>query len=403
MSKRSSATGNSPTPKTQRPTTSSQKSGSSQPFEDYLENSFSFLDDNSESLHDPQENECDPPDTEYDLPDTDPPDTESNPLTPAPTNPSSQESQLSFSFLDSQPRQSQRGPEHLLLDDHGGAPCDGDGDEALSIASNVWSPLNYTNNTDKSASQPDAFAFDHQNTEATLEDILAEHIAKGGLRHTADIVLGNKDLKKEIMRIIFQESHSSLKLSLKKSKLCADKKDRNFLLSLSPRSLCEEFQLNSSPAFLLLVHGMLGISDPDSVFTSQYLLNNIVFMYSTISKVINRKATSYALLMTSSARDGGMREDTLKLFSMFVHPRTSQKYDREVLAKDWDQPLVSALQSEKEHFTKLHNALKRRTEIDKNDTASAVEIEKEIKHLLETVPPQLQQVWDNLNLRQGFT
>ena len=64
-----------------------------------------------------------------------------------------------------------------------------------------------------------------------------------------------------------------------------------------------------------------------------------------------------------------------------------------------DQPLVNALQSEKEHFTKLHNALKRRTEIDKNDTVNAVEIEKEIQHLLETVPPQLQQVWDNLNIR----
>ena len=165
MSKRSSTSGNSPTPKTQRPSTSSQKSGSSQPFEEYLENSFSFLDDNSESLHDP-------PDTECDLPDTDPPDTESNPLTPAPTNPSSQESQQSFSFLDSQ-----RGPEHLLLDDHGGAPCDGD--EALSIACNMWSPLNDTNNTDQSASQPDAFTFDHQKTEATLEDILEEHIAKG--------------------------------------------------------------------------------------------------------------------------------------------------------------------------------------------------------------------------------
>ena len=49
-------------------------------------------------------------------------------------------------------------------------------------------------------------------------------------------------------------------------------------------------------------------------------------MYSTVSKIINRKATGYALLMTTAVRDGGLREDTIKLFSMLVHPRTSKKY-----------------------------------------------------------------------------
>ena len=78
---------------------------------------------------------------------------------------------------------------------------------------------------------------------------------------------------------------------------------------------------------------------------SQYLLNNICFMYSTVSKIINRKATGYALLMTTAVRDGGLREDTIKLFSMLVHPRTSQKYDKEVLARGWDQPLEIELQS----------------------------------------------------------
>jgi hypothetical protein len=107
-------------------------------------------------------------------------------------------------------------------------------------------------------------------------------------------------------------------------------------------------------------------------------------------------------LMTSAVRDGGLREDSIKLFSMLVHPRTSQKYDREVLAKGWDQPLEAALNSEREHFKKLHDALEKKADLLKDATSADAEIsevEKEVTQLLDSSPLQVQQVWDNLNLR----
>ena len=233
-----------------------------------------------------------------------------------------------------------------------------------------------------------------------LEEVLNEDLDERGIELTAETILANPDLKAEIMRVIFLKSHTDLKSSLKKSQLCADKSDRNFLLTITPESLCEEFKVNSSSSFNLVVQGLLGISDPEVVFESQVLLNNLTFIYSTVSKVINRKATNYALLMTTALRDGGLREDSLKMFSMLVHPRTSQKYDKEVLAEGWDEPLANTLEAEKEHFTKIHDAVERLTDLEDNDDREL--IEEEIGHLLATVPPQVQQVWDNLNLRAGI-
>ena len=53
--------------------------------------------------------------------------------------------------------------------------------------------------------------------------------------------------------------------------------------------------------------------------SSQYLLNNI-FIYGSIFKIMNTKPSGYALLMTSAVRDGGLREDTIKLFSWGLLP-----------------------------------------------------------------------------------
>ena len=249
--------------------------------------------------------------------------------------------------------------------------------------------------------QRDTFAFEAP-SDIEFSDLLEGNIAANGIKESAEAILANGDLKKEILKQLFNESHHSLKSTLKDSKLCANKNDREYLLSLSPGALCEEFKTNSSSAFLCLVQGLLGISDPDEIFNSQYLLNNICFIYSSISKIINRKATGYALLMTSAVRDGGLREDSIKLFSMLVHPRTSQKYDREVLAKGWDQPLEAALNSEREHFKKLHDALEKKADLLKDATSADAEIsevEKEVTQLLDSSPLQVQQVWDNLNLR----
>ena len=81
--------------------------------------------------------------------------------------------------------------------------------------------------------------------------ILTENIACNGITQSAETVLNNDNLKKEILRILLLQSHQSLKTSLKKSQLCADKKERSYLLTLTPKSLCEEFRMKASPSFLL--------------------------------------------------------------------------------------------------------------------------------------------------------
>ena len=236
---------------------------------------------------------------------------------------------------------------------------------------------------------------------SNLTDSLEKNIISKGFKETAATILGNEDLKKEILKTLLLESHQNLKSSLKHSQMCADKNDRKYLTSLTPRLLCEEFKLNSSPAFLILVQGILGITDPEVIFESQFLVNNIAFLYSTVSKVLNRKATGYALLMTTAARDGGLREDSIKLFSMFVHPRTSQKYDKEVLSYNWDQPLKAALQAEKDHFQLLHEALEKKSNLEMQIATDdeIVAVSDEVNKLFNSVPLQVQKVWDNLNLR----
>ena len=89
-------------------------------------------------------------------------------------------------------------------------------------------------------------------------------------------------------------------------------------------------------------------------------------------------------------RDGGLHEDSIKLFSMLVHPRTSQKYDRGVLSKDWDLPLATTLQAEKEHFSNLHEALQNKSSLIE-ECATATEIKQigeEICQLIGSTPPQ---------------
>ena len=166
-------------------------------------------------------------------------------------------------------------------------------------------------------------------TPTQLSDILVEHVEEKGLEAVAECILQQENLKQELLKQLLKESHTSLKTSLKNSILCASKKDRDFLLKISPRSLCEEFKALSPMTFALVAKGLFGISNEEEIFSSQHILNNIACLLSTVSKAINRKATSYAYLMTNAVRDGGLREDSIKLFPMLIHPRTSQIYDKE--------------------------------------------------------------------------
>ena len=232
-----------------------------------------------------------------------------------------------------------------------------------------------------------------------LVDILVNEI---GISNAASAVLENEALREEIMKQIFSSSHKSLKTALKQSQLTSTrKKERSYLLTLTPRTICEEFKTLSSASFRLLVHGLLGISDQNQIFESQFLLNNVCLLYSTIGKIINRNATGYALLLTTAARDGGLREDSLRILSFLVHPRTSQKYDRAVLAEGWDAGLRDNLKKEKMHFEAMKEVEAKIETLLQNDAAEDVinDAKTDLETLRDTSPPQLQMVWDNLNLR----
>ena len=173
-----------------------------------------------------------------------------------------------------------------------------------------------------------SFDEDHFDSVKHFGEALENFTTNAGVTKAATTILENEEIRAELARLIFAESHKSLKASLKKSQLTSNK-DRKYLLSLTPRGLCEEFHEFAKPAFLLLVHGLLGVSQPEDIFESQHLLNISSLIYSTVSKTINQKASGYALLLTTAARDGGLREDSLRLFSsVMVHPRTSQKFDK---------------------------------------------------------------------------
>ena len=242
-----------------------------------------------------------------------------------------------------------------------------------------------------------------ESTEQRLLSALNDHIEAVGVSAAVSTLLENIDVKEEVSKAIFTASHKSLKSAIKsnKSKLTATKSDRNYLLTLTPKSLCEEFANNSKAAFDLVIQGLFGISSHKIIFESQYLLNCLTFIYSIVARVVNRNATGYALLLTTTARDGGLREDSLNLFSCMVHPRTSQKYDKETLSQGWDMKLQESLKIEEDHFAAQKEVeIKIERLYQQEATFEAIAAAKaELETLKDTTPPQLQGVWDNLNLR----
>ena len=259
---------------------------------------------------------------------------------------------------------------------------------------------------DEQSSPDDYSQHYHLETEQEcFKAALAKYIDAAGVSAVVADILENDNIKEEVAKTVFSEAHNSLKTSLtgSKSVLTSSKKDRAYLLSLTPRKLCEEFQDNSGAAFQLLLNGLFGITDLAKIYDSVFLLNNVALIYSTIAKITNRQASGYALLLTTSARDGGLREDSLGLFSCLVHPRTSQKYDKDTLSVGWDKDLKESLKKEKEHFEQQKQAEIKFEELMLADASSVtIDAAKDnLEHLKDTVPPQLQLVWDNLNLRTG--
>ena len=114
------------------------------------------------------------------------------------------------------------------------------------------------------------------------------------------------------------------------------------------------------------------MSDFDAISDNQHLTNIIAMVYSTVAKSMNRKATGYGLLLSTVARDGGMREDSMKIFCNLCHPRTAQKYDAEVLSKDWDAKLKAVLVEESTHLQELRAA---ELHLEHNSQATSTELE----------------------------
>ena len=79
-------------------------------------------------------------------------------------------------------------------------------------------------------------------TPEPFEDVVERAITNTGVESVAEAILSNAHLKQEIINRIFKEPHSTLKKSLKSTKLCGPRKDRNFLLTATPRVLCEELK-----------------------------------------------------------------------------------------------------------------------------------------------------------------
>ena len=131
-------------------------------------------------------------------------------------------------------------------------------------------------------------------------------------------------------------------------------------------------------------------------------MNTVAPIYSTSAKLTNRKSAGIALALTTAARDGGMREDTLKLLACLVHPRTSQKYDKDTLSKDWDNPRIKCLELEMTHHKSLKNATNLIHKLEQEEGATQEALDTAVANyqkLVSQSPPQLQLVWDNINLK----
>ena len=221
------------------------------------------------------------------------------------------------------------------------------------------------------------------------------------LEQTASLILEHKTLVDEILKQLREEVSSSFNISLKHSLLTSNKSDRNHLLRISPPDLCREFQAENTLAFNMVTKVLLGLQiPPDDMFSNNFLLNNICLMYSLIARIHNRKATGYSILMGVMARDGGLKEDFLKIFPEFCHPRTLQKYDHK-LAVNSQAPLIEKIETERKYWQDLVAVKDRLEGLDILDgTEEEIEAaKKDLKVIQETAPRMLSTAWDNLNLR----
>ena len=211
-------------------------------------------------------------------------------------------------------------------------------------------------------------------------------------------ILDDANLREAIMKELSKTITSEWKSCLKVSKLTADNKERDYLLGINPTDLCIEFKHLCPTAYHLVIEVLLGMKD-DKVVGNQYLQNRVSLLFSIFARIKNRKATGLALFMGMLARDGGLKEERLKDFPEFCHPRTLAKYDY-ILAAQSEVPLECKLTEEKQF---IHDVSKVMQELDNlsisrsdEETAS---LQLELQNLNNNAPKMLTTVWDNLNIR----
>ena len=158
----------------------------------------------------------------------------------------------------------------------------------------------------------------NQNTDYEATDNIINY------EEAAASLLQDSRMKDAIMKVLSQNVAAEWKTCLKVSKLTADKKQRDYLLSINPKDLCSEFKTNCPIAYEIVISVLLGMQT-DQVFNNQFLQNNISLLFSVLARLKNRNATGFALFMGMIARDGGLREESLKLLPGICHPRTLGK------------------------------------------------------------------------------
>ena len=163
-------------------------------------------------------------------------------------------------------------------------------------------------------------------------------------------------LKDAIIKLLGKENSSSFKASLNKSILTGNKKERDYLLGISPTDLCSKFSRNSPEAFTILTEVLLEFKNTDDMFKSPFILNNICSISICMARIRNKKASGFALYLGMLARMGGLNENSIRLIPYLCHPRTLQKYDH-ILAKHSTQPLQIKLEEEASFQHKLERII----------------------------------------------
>ena len=218
------------------------------------------------------------------------------------------------------------------------------------------------------------------------------------LTQAVTTILDNETIYSKIIEKLSERTKSSMRKGLKNSKLIDKYKNRDYLLDINPLDLCVEFQQHQQGTFNVVCQVLLGLNNIGSVFESQYLLNSVCTIYSIIARIHNRLAIGYSLLLGVAARDGGLREESLKIIPHLPHVRTIQRYDK-ILAKDFRIKLRTQLEEESNYFNELKQAEIRLETLSLSDNSEFLRAQESLDEIKNKYPKLLSTVWDNLNVR----